>query len=314
MHRILVLLFALLMGCGGTTPESTSSNPTQGVILTDDAGRNLAFSHIPQQIIPLAPNLTELLYAIGASSQVSAVSLADDYPAEVAALPKYSSFPMDFEALVALNPDVLIATDAINNPNDAEQFTSLGMPVVYYSFKTWEDIPRVMRSLGALTGNTQEAQRAADSLETRLQQIVDYTSDIEPVRSLFLIGSDQLYAFGQGNYIHEAIAFAGGISLTAELDAVSPILSEEFILTSAPDVILGTFRSAEQLLKNHPALINVPAIKNNRVCTFEPSILLRPGPRLLTGIQEMATCLHPDLFAGMDTELRNPADISSIIQ
>ena len=299
---VLLLLFLpgyifLFLGCSEVTPNPSPAHSDPSISWVDDAGRHLELQDVPERIIPLAPNLTELLYVIGAGSQIAAVSLADDHPPQIESLPKYSSFPMDFEALVALNPDVLIATDVINNPKDAEQFTSLGMPILYFSFKTWNDIPRAIRKLGTLTGRAEQGMQAADSLVALLRSITDITESTTPVRTLFLIGSDQLYAFGKGNYIHEAIAYAGGESLTASLDIVSPILSEEFVLTSQPDVILGTFKSADQLLKNHPALRNVPAIVNNRVCTIEPSLLLRPGPRLLSGIQEMARCLHPDLFA-----------------
>ncbi len=299
-HYLPLLLLTLACfacsGCTPGTPQTDKATASNLITATDDAGRTVSFPSSPHKIIPLAPNLTELLYAVGAGDQVAAVSLADDFPPQIDTLPKFSSFPVDYEALVALQPDVLVATDAINNPKDARQFISLGLEVMYYSFKTLDDIPRVMRELGKLTGNNESAERAAETIENRIQAVMDRVSDVEPVRALFLIGADQLYAFGHGNYIHEAIARAGGNSLTANIEAVSPILSEEFILTSRPDVILGTFRSTEQLLTHHPALKNVPAIANKRVCLLSPSLVLRPGPRIIEGIEAMAHCLHPALF------------------
>lgn len=310
-YRMPILLLVLLFGCGKatekrpTTDENTSlsTEAFQTITITDDAGRQQTIEQKPVGIVPLAPNLTELLYVIGAGPQVAGVSVSDDYPPQIASLPKYSSYPMDFEALVALAPDFLVATDAINNPKDADQFTSIGLPVLYFSFKAWQDIPRVMRVLGKITGNRVSANKAADSLETEAGLLAAQVASVPPVRTLFLIGADQLYAFGAGSYIHEAIQMAGGESITATLDTVSPILSEEFVLTSKPDVIIGTFDGVEKLLTHHPAFRNVPAILNNRVCNIEASLVLRPGPRLLAGIQEMARCLHPTLFAtSVETE------------
>ncbi len=305
LYRMYILLLLVLIGCDKSTEkqlDTDNNTPVladgfQSITITDDAGRQQTVEKKPAGIIPLAPNLTELLYAIGAGHQVAGVSIADDYPPQIASLPRYSSYPMDFEALVALKPDFLVATDAINNPKDADQFTSIGLPVMYFSFKTWQDIPRVMRVLGSITGNPASANQVADSLEAQSELLASKLATVAPPRTLFLIGADQLYAFGAGNYIHEAITMAGGESITADLDTVSPILSEEFVLTSKPDVIIGTFGDVEKLLEHHPAFRNVPAILNRRVCTIDASLVLRPGPRLLAGIQEMARCLHPTLFA-----------------
>ncbi len=295
--KLFIILACFAFGsCRPDTPQTNTTSQSDAITIIDDAGRTLSLPHTPHHIIPLAPNLTELLYAIGAGDQVAAVSLADDFPPEIDSLPKFSSFPVDYEALVALQPDVLIATDAVNNPRDADQFTTLGLHVLYYSFKTLDDIPRVMRELGKLTGNPTDANQAAADLESRVQAVMDRVSQAEPVNALFLIGAEQLYAFGQGNYIHEAINRAGGNSLTADIEAMSPVLSEEFILTAQPDVILGTFSSTEQLRTHHPALQNVPALINNRVCLLPPSLVLRPGPRIVDGIEAMAHCLHPTLM------------------
>ncbi len=153
-----------------------------------------------------------------------------------------------------------------------------------------------MRTLGELTDRTASATQAADALDTRRREIQQKTASVQPTRALFLIGSEQLYAFGRDNYIHEAIAIAGGKSLTDSLSVVSPILSEEFVLTAQPDVILGSIKSAAQLLTHHPAFENVPALANNHVCTVDGSLILRPGPRLIVGIEAMARCMHPELF------------------
>lgn len=285
--------FAIFFSC--ENPDSSAPVSTSQFV-QDDAGRQVSFAETPKRVIPLAPNMTELLFAAGADSSIVAVSNADDFPPSIEALPKYSSFPMDFEALVSFKPDVLLATEEINSPRDADQFTSLGLPILYYSFKTIDDIPRVIKTLGALLGTQDSADEAAGVFVDAIEHVKLQTANTTKTNTLFLIGADQLYAFGKDHYIHEAIAIAGGTSATASLESVSPILSEEFVLTTAPDVIIGTFKSKEQLLEHHPAFASVPAIANDRICIVDASPLLRPGPRLADGIIQMAQCLHPTLF------------------
>ncbi|MFB6249927.1 MAG: ABC transporter substrate-binding protein, partial [Salinibacter sp.] len=114
------------------------------------------------------------------------------------------------------------------------------------------------------------------------------------------IGDDTLYSFGEGSYVHRLIEVAGGRSITDTLSATAPTLSEEFVLTARPEVIVGAWGAdydPSRLLKRHPTFDVVPAVRNGRVYSFPPSLLLRPGPRLVTGARRVAARLHPDRFA-----------------
>ena len=121
---------------------------------------------------------------------------------------------------------------------------------------------------------------------------------------LFLIGDDTLYAFGDESYVHDLIALAGGRSATEAIGTNAPILSDEFVLTTKPDVIFGAFGEdydPARLLALHPTWDIVPAVVNGRVYSLDPSLILRPGPRLVEGAQQMAIKLHPALFPPSDT-------------
>jgi iron complex transport system substrate-binding protein len=87
--------------------------------------------------------------------------------------------------------------------------------------------------------------------------------------------------------------------VTDTLDASAPTLSEEFVLTARPDVIIGAWGAdydPSRLLELHPTWDVVPAVRNNRVYSLPPSLLLRPGPRLVEGARRVAGRLHPDRF------------------
>lgn len=298
-HTVYVLLFVL--GCQ-SAPQSndsselatlSSSATVDSSYVTDDLGRQVLVTRYVERIVPIAPSMTEVLYAAGADSQVAAVSHADDFPSEILSLPRFNSLPMDYEALVRMRPDVILGTDQINNPRDAHLFESLGTPVLYFSFNNWADVPRVIRLVGTITSNVEKADAVADSLIERVEQIQELVPpDIERPRVLILIGSDKLYSFGKDSYVHELIEIAGGFSITESLDSSSPELSEEYVITSNPDMILGTFANEVDLLENHPAFQSVPAIRDNHICMVDASLILRPGPRLVEGMEEIAACIH----------------------
>jgi ABC-type Fe3+-hydroxamate transport system substrate-binding protein len=293
-----IAFLAFLFGgsLSGCTPSADDTVSTE--TFSDDLGRTVSISRPVHRVVTLAPNLTEIVFAAGAGSILVGVTTADDYPPAVDTLARFSALPVDFEAITALQPELVLATDQVNTPRDAETFDALDMPVYFFSFSTVGDILASIRTTGDLLGTSAVATAAADSLAASLNALRARTDDVEGrPRVLFLIGDDTLYAFGAQSYIHTLIHLAGGESVTADLDAQAPTLNEEYVLTQQPDVIIGAFGAAydpDRLLDLHPSWDVVPAIQNDRVYSLNPNLLLRPGPRLVEGAWQMAHRLHPD--------------------
>lgn len=251
-----------------------------------------------ERVVTLAPNLTEIVFAAGAGHKLVGTSTADDYPPAVDTLSRFSALPVDFEAITALQPDLILATDQVNTPRDAETFATLDLPVYFFSFSTVEDVWASIRTTGQLLETASAAEAVADSLETALASLRARTDPIRHrPRVLFLIGDDTLYAFGAQSYIHTLIEAAGGQSITVNIETQAPTLSEEYVLTQQPDVIIGAFGvdyDPDRLLDLHPSWDVIPAVQNDRVYSLNPNLLLRPGPRLVEGAWQIARRLHPE--------------------
>lgn len=290
---LLALLLWSTAGCG--------SEPSAPATYTDDLGRSVRLNAPADRVVTLAPNLTEIVFAAGAGDKLVGVTTADDYPPAVDSLPRFSALPVDFEAITALHPDLVLATDQVNTPRDAETFNALDMPVYFFSFQSLDDVWASIETTGTLLDTPDQAQAAVDSLRASIAELAARTSAVAaPPDVLVLIGDDTLYSFGASSYIHTMVELAGGRSLTDSLDAEAPVLSEEFVLTARPDVIIGAFGpdyDPARLLDLHPTWDVVPALQNNRVYSLDPALLLRPGPRLVEGARQIARALHPDLFA-----------------
>ncbi len=290
----LLAFLTVASGCGSKSPRS------EAVDVTDDLGRTVSVSIPVERIVTMAPNLTEITFAAGAGDRLVGVTTADDYPPEVDSLPKFSALGVDFEAVLALEPDVVLATDQVNTPRDADMFDSLDIPVLYLSFASLDDIFDGIRTVGRLAGTTDRAAEHATTLGEAVNDLRQRTAAAgERPDVLFLISGEKLFGFGEGSYVHTMIDVAGGNSVSADMDVSAPVFSEEYVIEQAPDVIIGSFpagTTAADLLAQHPAWSSVPAIRENRVYTIDPDVVLRPGPRVVEGAYRMALLLHPSLF------------------
>ncbi|MEM6644990.1 MAG: helical backbone metal receptor [Bacteroidota bacterium] len=289
-----VLLFLCLLASGCATPA-----PDVGRTITDDLGRTVALPDSVTRILTLAPSLTELVYAVGAGDRLVGASQVDDYPPEVTALPRFSTYPMAHEQIAALNPQLVLATDQINKTTDAEVLAEVGIATAFLSFNTLADVSEAARKMGAWIGVDDEATAFADAFDAQLAAFASRTDTIAARPSvLVLIGEQPLYSFGAGSYIQTLIDLAGGTSTTADLPTPHPILNAEFVIMQPPDVILMSATppyDPATLLAVQPSFTGLPAIQNGRVYAIHPDLLSRPGPRLLDGLAQLTSYLHPNV-------------------
>lgn len=291
-----VALASVVAGCGPSSTDGSRSSAT------DDLGRAVQPDRPIERVVSLAPNLTELVYAAGAGSTLVAVTKSGDYPPAVDSIDHVSALPVDFEAIVAKEPDLVLATDQINPPGDTETFDAVDVPIYFFSFSSLDDVFGALRTMGTLLGTETTATDSARALEAEVDALrarTDSLAEEERPRVLVLVGDDTLYSFGAGSYVHDLVRLAGGRSVTASIETKAPTLSEEYVLREAPDVIVGAWGAdydPDRLLELHPTWDVVPAVRNDRVYSLPSALLLRPGPRLVEGAQRLALRLHPDRF------------------
>ncbi len=299
MSRLLLLSFLLLSLLGGCSGESASPSGQQTNILTDDLGRPVHVTPPVNRILTLAPSLTELVFAVGGGDRLVGVSTADDYPPEVEQLPRFQALPLNIEAILALEPELVLATDQINRLEDAERLEEMGIPVYFFHFDELADIPRAMRTLGYLLGTETVADSAARAFETRVAHIRSRVARATHRPGvLILIGVETLYSFGSPSYVHELIEMAGGQSLTRDFQRPNIVLNDEFVLKVNPEIIVilsDQPEDRERLLEHHPTFTLLRAVREQRVYTINPDVIVRPGPRLVEGLEQLARLLHPEV-------------------
>ncbi len=255
----------------------------------------------PDHVLPLAPNITELIAEASGVDRLAGVAVSDNFPPTIDGLPRFQSYPLDTEAIVALGPDLAIGSDDVNPTDQADGLGALGIPTYLFRFDEVADVPRALRTLDTLLATTGGAA-AAGAFEQRVDAVVSAVQPFDRPRVLLLVGSYEgtLNAFGRDSYASEMVRLAGGENLTDVFDGAASQPSEEAVLEMAPEIILiagGPEVDVETLLRDHPALYAVPAVQNRRVYGLDADLLLRPGPRIVDGLERLARMLHPEAFA-----------------
>ncbi len=312
LRRTLPILFVLLIilttGCGS---ESTQSVPEDGPFLTftDGLDRRVVLNAAPERVVSIAPGATHVVRAAGGLGSLVAVTTADYNDADLEGLERVSALPLDLEAIIALDPDLILASDQVNDPAHAELFEALNVPIAYLGSDTWEDVSTSIVLTGRMLRSEDLAEAAADSLQAEREALAAITSQIEvPPTSIFLISPITSYSFGKGSYVLDLMRLAGLNPLTETFETPAPVLDDEWVLLMNPDVIVGTFGDMDpvaSLLENHPSWRSLDAIKQGKVVDVPVPSILTPGPENVRAAWHMAMKVHPELFSGMNQKSSN---------
>jgi iron complex transport system substrate-binding protein len=268
--------------------------------------RNLTgFANEPTRIITLAPNLTEILFALGLGERIAAVSSDSDYPPEAANKNKVGTFwTPNTEAIIAFKPDLVITlqTRTEHQKSVADSLKRMQFNVLTLKLEKIEELLTAIEEIGAATGCKKRADELAKDIGRQLNNLQELTS-ANKVKVLWVVQVEPLRVVGRNTFINELIELAGGENAIGPTIAQYPSISSEELLACGAETIIqsamgtdniaGQQQAAEAFWSKFAAL---PAVKNNRIYVIEPDTTLRLGPRLPQGVEAVARCLHPDNF------------------
>lgn len=258
----------------------------------------------PQRIISLVPALTEMLYAVGAGSQVVAVSSYDEYPPEVTALPRVGALlDPDTERIISLKPDLVITYGS--QVDLQAQMKRATIPTFEYRHAGLAHILITMKELGIRTGHATEAEAAVATIAARLAAVRARVAGKRRPRTLLVFSREpktlrNIYVSGGRGFLHDMLEMAGGDDLFNDLDKESVQVSAETILARAPEVILelrpeeiSAGQPMQDELASWSRLASVPAVRDQRVLFISGRAVTVPGPRVAESVERMAKALHP---------------------
>lgn len=194
-----------------------------------------------QRIVSLAPNLTELIYTIGAGEKLVAVSAWSDFPAEARALPVVGdAFSVDQEQLRLAMPDLVLVWESGTPAHIVDELRSIGYNVASIRTRSLDDVAAAMLKLGALTGTTRGAAQAAARFRGDLKSLRDRYRGQAPVRVFYQVSARPLYTINREHYVSELIAICGGENIFDDLTDLAPTIDVEAVVDRDPEVMLAS--------------------------------------------------------------------------
>lgn len=305
----LVAVALAMHSCGSesSTPPGGGSRPAQ----TRPSSRPRTRPAPPARIVSLAPNITEILFALGVGDRVVGVTEWCDYPPQARTRPKVGGY-IDFslERVVGLRPDLVIGAHGIPLER-LHRLEELGIPVVAENPTTFAEVMEQIERLGWVVGARERAREIVARMRRDIREVTGRVENLPPERRpRVMYGSWEAPVFlaGPGTFIDEAIRLAGGVNIAADAGKPWPVgYSIEKIVAHDPQIIVRGYnptkglsmgeraRTIEQL-RNDPVWGTITAVRTGRVCWVDENLLVRPGPRLTQGLKVLARCIHPELF------------------
>jgi iron complex transport system substrate-binding protein len=253
------------------------------------------------------PALTEMLFAIGAGSQVVGVGSFDAFPPEVKNLPRVGALlDPDTERILSLRPSLVMIYGSQGDLQ--QQFDRAQIKAYVYRHGGIETILQTLRELGDATGRRAQANSLVRDLRGRLDAVRARVRGRPRPRVLLVIDRQprtlrEIYVSGGVGFLHEMLDVAGGVNVFADVPRESAQPSSETLIARKPDVIIEV--QAEGMIAPSDAaadkavwspLSSIPAVRNGRVHILTGQYLVVPGPRFVQATEALARALHPAAF------------------
>ena len=273
------------------------------VEVVDDNGDKLELPSAAQRIISLSPNTTEILFHIGAGKKIVGADEYSNYPAAANDIVRVNNHAAaNYELILSLQPDVVIAWQSGNGEQIIGRIRELGIPVFVVETATLNDIPHLYRRLGQLAGFEKKADLQAAKFSDGLNQLRDKFSLGERIRVFYQIWNEPLMTLNGDHMVTDMIELCGGINIFADADALVPYVNIESVLAANPQIIISGGKKKNDLLDSGfwQKWQGISAVKNQQLYAIPSDLLQRHSDRILEGTQLI--CEYIDLVRSANTK------------
>lgn len=289
-----LFVFAFLLGGCQTRSSDAPATLEEGAAATarafprDDLGREVPLREAAKRVVVLGPGAVEMAYALGASEKVVGRDEAADFPVAAKKVPVAGNFRgPNVEATTALAPDLVVLQGETWDDARVERWEKqIGAPVAVLAAKTLEEVGGDLQQLGAWLGASEKAREIAAPFEKMVA-----SAAAAPRAFIDLGRSPALYTAGKGTLVGDVVESAG-FQNAAKVQGYQAY-NVEVLLANEPDfyVVPSSNARADELkaLRSHPTLSKLKAVREGRVIVVHPDLVLRPGPRLETGLEKLRT-------------------------
>ncbi len=294
LSHVALLLGVVALAC--THDRAVAGRGAEGssfpLEVRDDRGRTVIVRSEPQRIVSLLPSHTETLFALGLGSRVVGVDDYSDDPVEATHLPKLGGlYDVHVEQLLSLKPDLVLLSEWSSGITPLEQ---TGATIWAGSAQTFDDVFRVIETVGRMVGRTKEAAVLSAGIRRDVASVEERLQGRERVRVYYELDATP-YTVGPGSFVGVLLSKAGGDNVIPAGLGDFPKISPEVVVAGDPSIILGASLAD---VSTRSGWAQIDAVRNGRVYKLpesESKLMVRPGPRLAQGLRVLARHLHPEV-------------------
>ena len=305
-RRILFITRALVICLLATRCQArreTHAHPSNSTVLdgdnlgfpvndTDEVGRIVVVRSEPKRIIALLPSHTETLFALGVGDRLIGVDDYSNFPTSALRLPKLGGlYDVHLEALAMLRPDLVLGSDKSPATAALEQ---LGITVWSATAQRYDDVFDMIVRTGKLVGRRRQAEALVKQTQLDIERIEKALEGTARV-SVYYELDPTPYAVGPKSFVGVLLSKAGGENVIPSTLGEFPKINPELIAAANPGVILGASLAD---ISKRPGWSSLRAVRDGRVFSLTPEereVVVRPGPRLASGVRVLAHILHPEV-------------------
>ncbi len=261
----------------------------------DETGRTVTVPDHPQRVVCLAPSLVDDVFSIGGGAQVAAITDFTRYPPEALQKPSVGEpIHPSLERILAFNPDLVLAMAHGNDPAILDKLRQLGVPVYLIDPHGMAGVLHTVESVGEAINRRPEAEAEVHRLTLRINAVKARVQGRPAVRVFMPISVDPVFTIGQGAFITEMIADAGGASVTADMHQEWPQISLEVVIARQPEALLLIRGGHTTLagLRSRPGWESLEAVRAGKIFFVDERVNCS-SPEVVDALEDLARELHP---------------------
>lgn len=300
---MLIIFSAGVYGCSNKTAEKSaveSSNSVYPLKVVDFFNREITIDKEPERVISLAPELTEIIFALGKGDKLVGRTDYCDYPAEASKVPSIGQITEpNIEKIVELKPDVVIASD-LTNKDTVDKLTQLNIRVVIISgIKSFEGTYRNIENAASILNAKAAEEKIIADMKTKVNYVEAKVKNASKPSVYYVIsfGPSGDWTAGKNSFTSSIIEIAGGTNAAADVKEEYSAYSIEKLVEKNPDILIcSKFFDSKKGIEAANGYKDLKAVKEGKLLEIDNNLLDRQGPRIADGLEAVAKLIHPEAF------------------
>lgn len=285
---LVILIITSIILVSQFETQLTNNSNSFSVTYTDILGYKSTISSIPQKIISLSPNTTEIICSLGLEAKLIGRTDYCDYPQTISSIKSVGSiYEPNLEVIATLNPDIII-TDGMQSKEIITSIRNLGYTVIITrSNETLQGTYDIISDIGLVTNTSEKTEQIINAMKKEILKIEEAISNIENKKTVYYsvsLSEYGLYTAGSNTYINELLETAGLINIATDMEGWT--YSVENLIKHNPNyIICSNLYDSKKTILNYSLLSDLTAIKNESIIEIDNNLIERQGPRNIEGLK-----------------------------